>query len=66
MVCSSATGPSCDAPPTNWVEAADALDASLIEVEQGLFQMRATGTGQDGVRYPARLMESLGYLLNTV
>jgi photosystem II stability/assembly factor-like uncharacterized protein len=48
------------------VEAAGALDARLIEVEQGLFQMRATGTGQDGVRYPARLMESLGYLLNTV
>ena len=48
------------------VEAAEALDQSLIAVEQDLFQMRSTGTGQDGVRYPARLMESLGYLLNTV
>ena len=27
--------------------------------------MRATGTGQDGVRYPSRLMERLGYLFNT-
>ena len=32
------------------VEAAEALDAALIEVEQGLFQMRSTGTGQDGIR----------------
>ena len=47
------------------VEAAEALDAALIEVEQGLFQMRATGTGQDGIRYPSRLMERLGYLFNT-
>jgi len=47
------------------VEAAEALDQSLIEVEEGLFQMRATGTGQDGVRYPSRLIERLGYLFNT-
>ena len=48
------------------VESAEALDAALIQVEEGLFQMRATGTGQDGVRYPSRLMERLGYLFNTV
>ena len=47
------------------VAAAEALDRSLIEVEEGLFQMRTTGTGQDGVRYPSRLMERLGYLFNT-
>jgi photosystem II stability/assembly factor-like uncharacterized protein len=47
------------------VEAATALDATLIEVEKGLFQMQTTGTGQDGIRYPSRLMERLGYLFNT-
>ncbi|MDE0897479.1 MAG: hypothetical protein OSA81_00545 [Longimicrobiales bacterium] len=47
------------------IAAATALDQTLIEVEEGLFQMRATGTGQDGVRYPSRLMERLGYLFNT-
>ncbi len=48
------------------VAAADSLDQSLIESEQALFQMRATGTGQDGIRYPGRLVERLGYLFNTV
>jgi photosystem II stability/assembly factor-like uncharacterized protein len=48
------------------VEAADALNQRLIEVEEGLFQMRSTGTGQDGIRYPSRLMERLGYLFTTV
>ena len=47
------------------VATATALNESLIEVEEGLFQMRATGSGQDGVRYPSRLMERLGYLFNT-
>ena len=46
--------------------AADSLNQRLIEAEQGLFQMRATGTGQDGIRYPTRLVERLGYLFTTV
>ena len=46
--------------------AADSLDERLIAAEQGLFQMRATGTGQDGIRYPTRLIERLGYLFATV
>jgi len=48
------------------VAAAEALNETLVGVEQELFQMRATGTGQDGVRYPSRLMSRLAYLLNTV
>lgn len=47
------------------VAAATALNESLIAVEQGLFQMQSTGTGQDGIRAPSRLMERLGYLFNT-
>lgn len=35
-------------------------------IEEGLFQMRATGTGQDGIRYPSRLMGRLTYLFATV
>ncbi|MDE2806298.1 MAG: sialidase [Gemmatimonadota bacterium] len=48
------------------VAAADALNQRLIAAEDGLFQMRATGTGQDAIRYPARLIERLGYLFTTV
>jgi len=47
------------------VASADALNETLIQVEEGLFQMRATGTGQDGIRYPSRLMSRLAYLFNT-
>jgi hypothetical protein len=47
------------------VEAADSLDRALIAVEEGLFQMRTTGEGQDQIRYPSRLMERLAYLFNT-
>ncbi len=46
--------------------AADSLNQLLIEAEDGLFQMRATGTGQDAIRYPVRLIERLGYLFATV
>ena len=48
------------------VAAADSLNQRLIAAEDGLFQMRATGTGQDAIRYPTRLIERLGYLLTTV
>ena len=48
------------------VAAADSLNQRLIEAEDGLFQMRATGTGQDAIRYPTRLIERLGYLFTTV
>ena len=47
------------------IASATALNETLIVVEEGLFQMRSTGSGQDGVRYPSRLMERLGYLFNT-
>ena len=40
------------------------LDAKLIAVEEELIQLRTTGTGQDGVRYPAKVIGKLGHLAN--
>jgi photosystem II stability/assembly factor-like uncharacterized protein len=42
--------------------AADDLDQKLIEVEEHLIQRRLTGTGQDGVRWPAKLISKINYL----
>ncbi len=55
-----------DASAAALVAAADSLNERFVAAEQGLFQMRATGTGQDGIRYPTRLLERLTYLFNTV
>jgi len=42
------------------------LVTKLIEVEEKLIQLRLTGTGQDGVRWPAKLSERIRYLAGTV
>ncbi len=42
--------------------AADSLDAKLVGVEGELTQLLETGRGQDGVRYPTRLIGQLMYL----
>ena len=42
------------------------LDTKLIAVEEELIQLRTTGTGQDGVRYPAKVIGKLGHLANGV
>jgi len=46
--------------------AAESLDQSLVEVEEALIQLRSTGTGQDYVRWPAKLVSRLEYLAGTV
>ena len=46
--------------------AGDSLAARLIEIEEDLIQLRLTGTGQDGVRYPAKVSERLSYLMGNV
>ncbi len=46
--------------------AADELDRNLVEIEETLIQLRSTGTGQDYVRWPARLVSRLEYLAGTV
>ncbi len=42
--------------------AADSLIDALVAVEEDLIQLRVTGTGQDNVRWPSKLVERLGYL----
>jgi photosystem II stability/assembly factor-like uncharacterized protein len=42
--------------------ASDRLDASLIAVEGDLIQLKLTGAGQDGLRWPARLYDRIGSL----
>jgi hypothetical protein len=46
--------------------AADSLDQKLRVVERKLFQTRATGRGQDALRWPERLSEQLQYLMGEV
>ena len=46
------------------ITGADALDNAFIEVEEELIQLRSTGTGQDGVRYPAKVAGKLRHLAN--
>ncbi len=41
--------------------AVESLDKKLISVEGELYQMKLTGTGQDGIRWPAKLAGKLGY-----
>jgi len=48
------------------IEGAGDLDAALIEIEEGLMQLRNTGTGQDGVRYPSQVLGRLRHLSNSV
>jgi hypothetical protein len=38
------------------------LDRKLIAIEQNLIELRATGRGQDGVRWGSQLLGKFGYL----
>jgi photosystem II stability/assembly factor-like uncharacterized protein len=44
------------------VTTSTALSNKLIAVEASLIQLRLTGTGQDGVRWPAQVSEQLRYV----
>ena len=48
------------------VEAATALEHQFIAVEEELTQLRTTGTGQDAVRYEAKVIERLSHLAGGV
>jgi hypothetical protein len=44
----------------------DSLEQKLIAVEQNLVDLRLTGRGQDGVRYPVKAIGQLGYLASQI
>jgi len=48
------------------ITAADSLDLKLRVVERKLFQTRATGRGQDALRWPERISEQLQYLAGEI
>ncbi len=47
-------------------QAADDLDASLIALEEKLYQMKLTGRGQDAIRWPGMLGRQISYLAGKV
>jgi photosystem II stability/assembly factor-like uncharacterized protein len=46
--------------------AADELDAKIVEIESRLFNMTATGRGQDQLRTPSEMVEKLSHLADVV
>jgi hypothetical protein len=48
------------------VSSADELDGTLIALEEKLFQLKKTGTGQDGVRWPTKVAGRVAYLAGVV
>ena len=48
------------------IKASDVVDGTLIAVEEKLIQMKLTGNGQDGPRWPTMLSGRLRYLASTV
>src|SRR5207247_10305492 len=46
--------------------AADGLDKQLVAIESRLFNMTATGRGQDFLRMPSQLVEKLSHLADVV
>lgn len=39
-----------------------AVDSTILEIENEMIQLKTSGTGQDGVRFPGKLMKKLSYL----
>ena len=48
------------------MSAVDLLDGKLIAVEEKMIQMKRSGTGQDVVRWPSKLVSRIGYLAGAV
>ena len=47
-------------------DSADQVNAKLVEIEDNLYRMKATGRGQDNVRWTPKLIEKIAYLANEV
>jgi len=48
------------------VSAVDLMDGKLIAVEEKMIQMKRSGTGQDVIRWPSKLVSRIGYLAGAV
>jgi photosystem II stability/assembly factor-like uncharacterized protein len=48
------------------LKAADDFERTLTDIEDQLIQRKLTGQGQDGVRWPARLLSKINYLAGGV
>jgi hypothetical protein len=55
-----------DAAAKELIAAGEELDQKLIAVEERLFNLHATGRGQDFLRMPSRLMEKLAHLADSL
>jgi photosystem II stability/assembly factor-like uncharacterized protein len=55
-----------DAAAKELIAAAEDLDKKVIAVEERLFNLTATGRGQDFLRMPSQLMEKLAHLADTL
>jgi photosystem II stability/assembly factor-like uncharacterized protein len=55
-----------DAATSDVRTAADSLENRFISVEENLIQLRVTGRGQDGVRFPQKLSQQIPYLFNGI
>jgi len=55
-----------DAAAKELIAAGEDLDKKVIAVEQRLFNLNATGRGQDFLRMPSQLMEKLAHLADTL
>jgi hypothetical protein len=55
-----------DAATSDVRTAADSLEKKFVAVEENLIQLRVTGRGQDGVRFPQKLSQQIPYLFNGI
>ena len=55
-----------DAAAKELLAAGEELDKKLVAVEERLFNLNATGRGQDFLRMPSQLMEKLAHLADTL
>ena len=55
-----------DAAAKELIAAGDDLDKRVVSVEQRLFNITATGRGQDFLRMPSQLLEKLAHLADTL
>jgi hypothetical protein len=47
-------------------DAAEALEQALTDLQMNMVDLRLTGQGQDAIRFEARLLQKLGYLVGGV